>query len=107
MVDQTIRDVNSSKTVEIVEEHGSFLLIRAAPGFAVLERRNGRIYPIAQGERQGVPMTAEAVSARLAEQGCLPKDEARRLFVELSERGERLLSLCDRTRGDVSERELA
>ena len=90
MVDQIIRDADSSKSVEIVEEHGSFLLIRAASGFAVLERRNGRIYPIAPGGRQGVAMTTEAVSALLAEQGCLPKDEARRLFDELSERGERL-----------------
>jgi hypothetical protein len=30
MVDQTFRDADSSKTVEIVEEHGSFLLVRAA-----------------------------------------------------------------------------
>ena len=90
LVDQTIRDANSSKSVEIVEEHGSFLLLRAASGFAVLERRNGRIYPIAPGERQGVPMTAQAVAALVAEQGCLPEDEARRFFDELSERGERL-----------------
>ena len=90
MVDQTIRDPDSSKTVEIVEEHGSFLLIRAAPGFAVVERRNGRIYPMAPGEREGVPTTAEAVAALLAEQGCLPEIEARRLFGELSDRGERL-----------------
>jgi hypothetical protein len=95
MVDQTIRDANSSKTVEIVEEHGSFLLIRAAPGFAVLERRNGRIYPIAQGERQGVPMTAEAVSKL----GGSSTSSANAVSA--------WLSLCDRTRGDVSERELA
>jgi len=90
MVNQTFRDPDSSKTVEIVEEHGSFLLIRAVSGFAVVERRNGRIYPMAPGEREGVPMTAEAVAALLAEQGCLPENEARRLFGELSDRGERL-----------------
>jgi hypothetical protein len=54
-------------------ENGSFLLVRAASGFAVVERRNGRIYPIAPGEREGVPMTAEGVAALLAEQGCLPE----------------------------------
>jgi hypothetical protein len=75
---------------DIVEEHGSFLLVRAALGFAVVERRNGRIYPMAPGEREGVPMTGEAMAILLADQGCLPETEARRLFDELSERGERL-----------------
>jgi hypothetical protein len=50
-----------------MEERGSFLLTRAAAGFAVVERRNGRIYPMTRGEREGVGMTAEAVSALLAE----------------------------------------
>ena len=90
MVDQTFRDADSSKTVEIVEEHGSFLLVRAASGFAVVERRNGRIYPMAPGEREGVPMTGEAMAILLGDQGCLPETEARRLFDALSERGERL-----------------
>ena len=42
------------------------------------------------GEREGVGMTAEAVSALLAQEGCLPESEARRLFDELSKRGDRL-----------------
>jgi hypothetical protein len=90
MVNQPLRDADPSKTVEIIEEHGSFLLVRAASGFAVVERRNGRIYPIAPGEREGVPMTAEAVAAARAEQGCLPESEAPRLFDELSDRDEGL-----------------
>ena len=89
MVDQTFRDSDSSKAVEIVEEHGSFLLVRTASGFAVIERRNGRIYPISPSERDGVPMTGEAIAMLLADQGHLPEDEARRLFDELCERGER------------------
>jgi hypothetical protein len=49
------RDSDPSKAVEIVEEHGSFLLIRTASGFAVIEKRNDRIYPISQSEHEGVP----------------------------------------------------
>ena len=37
----------------IVEEHGSFLLIRAGSRFAVVERRAGRIYPMMPGGREG------------------------------------------------------
>jgi hypothetical protein len=89
MADQTFRQIGSSKVVEIVEEHGSFLLVRAASGFAVVERRNGRIYPISPGKREGVPMTGEAMARLVFDQGCLPESEARRLFDELCERGER------------------
>jgi hypothetical protein len=89
MGNQTLRDDRSSKPVEIVEERGSFLLVRAASGFAVVERRNGRIYPISPGKREGVPMTGEAIAILLSDQGCLPENEARRLFDELCEWGER------------------
>ena len=44
---------------DIVEEHGSFLLIRAGSGFAVVERRAGRVYPMMPGGREGEPMTGE------------------------------------------------
>jgi len=90
MADQPLRDPDPSKTVDIIEERGSFLLIRSAAGFAVVERRNGRIYPMTPGEREGVGMTAEAVSALLAQEGCLPESKACRLFDELSKRGDRL-----------------
>ena len=67
MADQLLCDPDPSKTIDILEERGSFLLIRAAAGFAAVERRNGRIYPMKPDEREGVAMTAEAVSALLAE----------------------------------------
>ena len=73
MVDQTFRDSDPSKAVEIVEEHGSFLLVRTASGFAVIERRNGRIYPISPSEREVVPMTGEAIAMLLADQGISPR----------------------------------
>jgi hypothetical protein len=74
----------------IVAEHGSFLLIRAGSRFAVVERRAGRIYPMIPGERKGEPMTPEGLDAVLAHEGSLAEDEARHLFDELCERGDRL-----------------
>ena len=79
-----------SAAIEIVEEHGSFLLVRTGSRFAVVERRAGRIYPMMPGEREGEPMTAEGILTVMAEEGWLPEPEARRLFKELSERGDRL-----------------
>lgn len=90
MVEQPLRDSNSSKMIDIIEEHGSFLLIRAEPGFAVVERRNGRIYPMKPGKREGAATTAQAVAALLAGEGYLTEKEARRLFDELRRRGDRL-----------------
>jgi hypothetical protein len=78
------------KPVDVIEEHGSFLLIRAGRRFAVVERRAGRIYPMMPGARDGEPMTAEGMASVIAQEGALPEDEARRLFAELCERGDRL-----------------
>jgi hypothetical protein len=77
-------------TVEIVEQHGSFLLIRAGSRFAVVERRAGRIYPMTPGERQGEPITREGMASVMAQEGSLAEGEARDLFAELCERGDRL-----------------
>ena len=76
--------------IKIVEEHGSFLLVRAGPRFAVVERRAGRVYPMMPGGREGEPMTAEGMAKVLAEEGSLSEPEARQLFEELSNRGDRL-----------------
>jgi hypothetical protein len=79
-----------AKSAEIVEERSSLLLVRAGSRFAVIERRNGRLYPMMPGEREGVAMTAEGIAALMAEEGSLAEDEARRLFAELCDRGDRL-----------------
>jgi hypothetical protein len=79
-----------AKSAEIVEEHSSLLLVRAGSRFAVIERRNGRLYPMMPGEREGVAMTSEGIAALMAEEGSLAEDEARRLFAELCDRGDRL-----------------
>jgi hypothetical protein len=72
MVDQTFCDSDPSKAVEIVEEHGSFLLVRTASGFAVIESGNGGIYPISPSECEGVPMTGEAIAMLLVTKGISP-----------------------------------
>jgi hypothetical protein len=42
------------------------------------------------GGREGEPITAEGMANLIAEQGWLPEPEARRLFTELSGRGDYL-----------------
>lgn len=81
---------DSLPTVEIVEKHGSFLLIRAGSRFAVIERRAGLIYPMVPGGREGESVTPEAMASVMAQEGSLPEDKARQLFAELCERGDRL-----------------
>jgi hypothetical protein len=81
---------NPDRTVDIAEEHGSFLLIRSGSRFAVVERRAGRVYPMMPGGRQGEPVTAAGMATVMAEEGSLQETEARRLFDELCERGDRL-----------------
>ena len=81
---------DSVPTVEIVAEHGTFLLIRAGSRFAVVERRAGRIYPMMPGAREGEPISPEGMASVIAQEGALAEDEARALFAELCERGDRL-----------------
>ena len=76
--------------IDVVEEHGSFLLIRSGARFAVVERRAGQIYPMMPGKREGEPMTPDRIALVMTEEGTLPEDEARSLFAELCERGDRL-----------------
>ena len=81
---------DSVPATDIIEEHGSFLLIRAGSRFAVVERRGGQIYPMMPGKREGEPLTSEGMASVIAQEGSLPEDEARRLFAELCARGDRL-----------------
>jgi hypothetical protein len=76
--------------IDIVEAHGTFLLLRSGSCFAVVERRAGRIYPMMPGGRESEPMTPEGMASVMAQEGTLPENEARRLFSDLCERGDRL-----------------
>src|SRR6516225_493913 len=84
-----LEDQMTNFTSDIDRAAAGLLLVRTASGFAVIESWNGWIYPSSPSEREGVPMTGEAIAMLLADQGDLPEDEARRLFDELCERGER------------------
>jgi hypothetical protein len=79
-----------AETIEIIEQQGSFLLIRGGPRFAVVEKRAGHVYPMKPGEREGEPLTPEGLAAAMAEEGWLSEEEARRQFRELCDRGNRL-----------------
>jgi hypothetical protein len=81
---------DSSETIEAVEQHGSFLLIRTGPCFAVVEQRADRVYPIKPGEREGEPLTPEGLAIAATEAGWLSEEEARRQFRELCDRGDRI-----------------
>jgi hypothetical protein len=48
------------------------------------------MYPVASGERDGLPMTAEGIATLMAQEGSLSEPEARQLLKELSARGDRL-----------------
>lgn len=79
-----------AEAIEVVAEHGSFLLIRAGSCFAVIERRAGRVYPMVPGGRAGEPMTPEGIAAVVAGAEWLTENEARQLFRELCEHGDLL-----------------
>ena len=81
---------NPVPAIGVVEEHGSFLLIRAGSRFAVVEKRAGQLYPMKPGDREAKSMSAEGMASVIAEEGSLAEDEARHLFAELCERGDRL-----------------
>jgi hypothetical protein len=81
---------NDPVSIDVAEEHGSFLLIRAGFRFAVVERRAGLLYPMLPAGREGEPMNAEGMAKVMAEEGWLPEPEARRLFKELGTQGDRL-----------------
>jgi hypothetical protein len=71
----------SAGPIEVVEQQGSFLLIRAGSRFAIVERRAGRIYPMAPGERAGKPMTGEGMAAAMAEVASRPRTRRDSSFV--------------------------
>ena len=76
--------------IEIVEQHGSFLLVRSGALFAVLEKRAGQVYPVKPGHRDGVAMTPEGMASLINSGSPLAEEEARQLFADLCERGDRL-----------------
>src|SRR5580693_9128546 len=60
---------NPVPAIGVVEEHGSFLLIRAGSRFAVVEKRAGQLYPMKPGDREAKSMSAEGMASVIAEEG--------------------------------------
>lgn len=73
----------------IVDERGSHLLVSAGGRFAVVERRNGKIYPARGGSRQAFPDTPDGMLAAIGDDWA-DKATALRLLEEIAKRGEAL-----------------
>jgi hypothetical protein len=82
--------MNTETGLDIVAEHASLLLIRGREGFAVVERRNGRIYPMRDGKRDGAEMVGDQVTELLGDEDWRDEAQARQLFAEFCERGDQL-----------------
>lgn len=77
---------------KIVSEHGSFRLIESNGRFAVVEKRNDRVYG-AQcdgDERPSAPDTPSGMVRVVEPTGWIEETEARRLFDEVKNRGDDL-----------------
>jgi hypothetical protein len=74
----------------IVEQRGSFLLIRRDHQFAVVERRGGHIYSLHDGIREPYPEAPSGIAAAVGRHGWQDEAEARRTFKDLVQRGEQL-----------------
>jgi hypothetical protein len=76
--------------VRVMERHGSHLLVEREGRYAVVEERNGEIYGVGSVPRRGHPRTATGIGAAVGKDGWHDEAEARRLFLEVTERGDDL-----------------
>lgn len=72
-------------TVRIVERHAPYLLIARQDRFAVVERRNGKLYNLHCGRRTPGEMTDTGALDVVGKDWC-DEDMARRLFNEVTTR---------------------
>jgi hypothetical protein len=72
---------------KIIEQRGSHCLVACNGGYAVVEERNGEIYAIRAGSRDGYPKTASGLKAAVGRAGWCRETEARQLFDEITQRG--------------------
>ena len=72
----------------IVEQAGTHLLVAQEDRFAIVERRNGRLYNCHSSKRDGVAADdLSAVAAILDEADWVNEAAARRAFEEIASRG--------------------
>ncbi|MGO8915937.1 MAG: hypothetical protein ACLQJR_08520 [Stellaceae bacterium] len=70
------------KTIRIVEERAPYLLIAYETRFAVVERRNGKLYSLHCGRRAPAVMTDAGALAVVGKNWCDEKS-ARRVFSDI------------------------
>ncbi|HEX7969622.1 MAG TPA: hypothetical protein VF502_15480 [Stellaceae bacterium] len=76
--------------VSIVEQRGSHVLIQRRGRLAVVERRNGEVYPVGSEEREGYPDTPEGMAQAVGHDGWGDPETVRADFEEMAEQGEEL-----------------
>ena len=76
---------------DIVEERGTHLLVRRGNRFAIVERRNNRLYNCHGGKRDGIAVDdLSALTEIVAEADWVDEAAARRAFDEIGSRGTEL-----------------
>jgi hypothetical protein len=77
--------------VIIVAEHGTHLLVGQGERFAVIERRNNKLYSCHDGKRDGIPLADLAAVAKILDRSdWTNKAIAQAKFDEVVARGEQL-----------------
>lgn len=76
-------------SISIVIERGTHLLVRSERGFAVVERRDGKIYATDDEGRAPHPDTAEGIETAVHERW-RDENSARQLFEDIEVKGDEL-----------------
>jgi hypothetical protein len=76
--------------IRIVEQRGSHILAMRDGAFAVVERRDGRLYAAGGGDRPGLPDSEDGIEAAIGESGWSDERTARATFDAVTERGDAL-----------------
>ena len=77
-------------TLHIVEERPPYLLVEHGGGFAVVERRAGKLYPLHDGEREPEPLSDEGAEHAVGPDGWRDEEMARKQFEEVTRGYERM-----------------
>lgn len=76
--------------VRVVQKHGSHRLVERDGRYGIVEERNGKVYGVKPARRRGYPPTASGIGEAVGKTGWHDQTEARRLFAEVTERGDDL-----------------
>src|SRR5260370_35494148 len=85
------------RTIRIATEKAPYLLIARGDRFAVVERRNGRLYKLHCGARDAMPMPDEGAATIVGNTWC-DESRARQIFSDVVTRS---IELAERMRCDA------